>query len=114
MKYKLDAVIGFQTPGDGLTETEKALKGVIAQESVKILYSKLPTSRMKFIVAAHYELGYSQQMVADILGIKQSSLYDEIYHIRRVLKGNPYKPHKHKGTIKVEDLLSLCLLLRQP
>ena len=69
---------------------------------------------MKFIVAAHYELGYSQELVAEILDIKQPSLQDEIQHIRRVLKGDPYKPHKYKGTIKLEDLMKLCLLLKQP
>lgn len=114
MKYKASAVLGMGTPADGFTDTEKALKSVIEEESLKTLYNKLPTSRMKFVVAAHYELGYSQQIVADILGITQPSLQDEIIHIRRVLKGQPYKPHKHKGTIKLEDLMKLCLLLKQP
>ena len=114
MNYKASAVIGIGTPSDGFTEVESALKTVLEEESLRTLYAKLPTSRMKFVVAAHYELGYSQQIIADILGITQPSLQDEIKHIRRVLKGQPYKPHKHKGTIKLEDLMKLCLLLKQP
>lgn len=113
MKYK-SVGLGILTPSDGYTEEEKLLQKIITEESLKTLYNKLPTSRMKFIVAAHYELGYSQEIVAEILGIRQPSLQDEINHIRRVLRGNPYKPHKHKGTIKIEDLMKLCLLLKQP
>lgn len=113
MKYKSGG-LGILTPSDGYTEEEKLLQRIITEESLKTLYNKLPTSRMKFIVAAHYELGYSQEIVAEILGIRQPSLQDEINHIRRVLRGNPYKPHKHKGTIKIEDLMKLCLLLKQP
>lgn len=106
--------MGLGTPSDGLTDTEKALKSVIEQESLRTLYSKLPTSRMKFVVAAHYELGYSQELVADILGIKQPSLQDEIQHIRRVLSGQPYKPHKHKGYVRLEDVMKVILLLKKP
>lgn len=113
MKYE-SVGLGILTPSDGYTEEEKLLQKIITEESLKTLYNKLPTSRMKFIVAAHYELGYSQEIVAEILGIRQPSLQDEINHIRRVLRGNPYKPHKHKGTIKIEDLMKLCLLLKQP
>lgn len=113
MKYK-SAGLGILTPSDGYTEEEKLLQKIITEESLKTLYNKLPTSRMKYIVAAHYELGYSQTIVAEILGITQPSLQDELEHIRRVLKGDPYKPHKHKGTIKIEDLMKLCLLLKQP
>lgn len=114
MKYKAGSVIGIHTPIDGFTEEEKLLKRVIEEESLKTLYAKLPTSRMKFVVAAHYELGYPQELVAEILGIKQPSLQDEIQHIRRVLRGDPYKPKKKKAVVKIEDLMKLCLLLRQP
>ncbi len=114
MKYSASAAIGIGTPSDGFDDTEKTLKSVIEVESLKLLYSKLPTSRMKFVVAAHYELGYSQEIVADILGIKQPSLQDEIVHIRRVLKGQPYKPHKHKGMVKLEDVMRMISLLKLP
>lgn len=109
MKYT-----NIATPQDGYDDTEKALKVLIEEESLRHLYNKLPTSRMKFVVAAHYELGYSQQIVADILGITQPSLQDEIKHIRKVLRGDPYKPHKYKGEVKLEDLMKWIHLMKQP
>lgn len=112
MKYK-SVALGLGIPTDGLDETEKELQRIITEESLKNLYSKLPTSRMKFVVAAHYELGYSQELIAEILGIKQPSLQDEIDHIRKVLKGDPYKPRKYKGMVKVEDVMRTLMLLRQ-
>lgn len=105
--------MGIQMPSDA-DDLSKQLKSAIEEEALKTLYGKLPTSRMKFVVAAHFELGYSQELIADILGIKQPSLQDEIQHIKRVLTGKPYKPHKYKGTIKLEDLMKMCLLLKQP
>lgn len=114
MKYKFSAVIGMGTPTDGLDDTEKELQRVIQEESLKTLYAKLPTSRMKFVVAAHYDLGMSQQLVADILGITQPSLQDEINHIRRVLSGQSYKPHKHKGTVRMEDVFKALMYLKLP
>lgn len=111
MRYKA-AGLGIGTPSDGYTDEEKLLQRVITEESLKTLYGKLPTNRMKFIVAAHFELGYSQEMIAEMLGIKQPSLQDEIQHIKRVLKGNPYKPYKRKKVIKLEDLMKYCLLMK--
>jgi len=113
MKYKLGSSIGMSTPSDGLDDTEKELKRTIEVEALRTLYNKLPTNRMRFVVAAHYELGYPQEFVAEILGITQPSLQDEISHIRRVLKGDPYKPYKKKASIKVADLMQWCLLMKQ-
>ena len=113
MKYKASAAFGIGMPHDADDNT-KLLGSLITDESVRMLYNKLPTSRMKFVVAAHFELGYSQQMIADILGITQPSLQDEIKHIKRVLLGQPYKPRKHKGTIKLEELMKMMRLLAQP
>lgn len=112
MKYKPSA-LGILTPPDGLSDMEKELQKALMEESLKLLYSKLPTSRMKFVVAAHFELGYSQQLVADILGIAQPSLQDEIAHIKRVLTGKPYRPHKVKEVVTVEDILKTALYLRR-
>lgn len=102
------------TPSDGFTDIEKDLKTELENQSLLTIYAKLPTSRMKFVVAAHFELGYSQELISKMLGIKQPSLQDEIKHIRRVLKGDPYKPHKHKGTVKVSDMLAIMQLLAKP
>lgn len=112
MKYR-SAGLGLLTPSDGLLEEEKMLQRVIVEEGLKNLYAKLPTSRMKFVVAAHFELGYSQEIVADILGIKQPSLQDELDHIRKVLRGDPYKPRKKKAAVTIEDLLRTAYLLSQ-
>lgn len=112
MKYKSTA-LGMGIPSDGLDDVEKQLQRVMTEESLKLLYSKLPTSRMKFVVAAHYELGYTQQLISEILGIKQGSLVDEIYHIKRVLMGNPYKPQKKSDKVSINDLMNLALLLKQ-
>lgn len=106
--------LGVGTPDDGYSQLEKNLLSAITSEGIKGIYAKLPTSRMKFIVAAHFELGYPQEFVAEMLKIKQPSLQDEIKHIRRVLTGQPYRPHKHKGTITLEDLMKMVLLLQKP
>jgi len=109
MKYKL----GFGTPTDA-DSTTKELASVLQTEALRELYRKLPTSRMKFVVAAHYDLGYSQELVAEILGIKQPSLQDEIKHIRRVLSGQPYKPHKHKVKIEIKDIMAILAIYARP
>lgn len=115
IKYKPSAVFGLGTPSDGLTDDEKSLKSAIVVDSIKTLYGKLPTSRMKLVVAMHFELGYSQEIIAEILSIKQPSLQDEIKHIRRVLSGQPYKPYKKKGAgmVKIEDVMSYLHVLKQ-
>lgn len=105
--------MGFGEPSDGLTDDEKALRSVIEQESLKKLYRKLPTNRMRFVVCAHFELGMTQELVAEILDIKQPTLQDEIAHIKRVLLGKPYKPQRHKGTVKINDLMNYILLLKK-
>src|SRR6185312_10150621 len=111
MKYKASSAMGFGEPSDGLTDDEKALRSVIEQESLKKLYRKLPTNRMRFVVAAHFELGMTQELVAEILDIKQPSLQDEIAHIKRVLLGKPYKPQRRKATVQVKDIMNYLLLL---
>lgn len=109
MKYKI-----IQDPTDGYSEEEKILKSVIEQESLKSLYKKLPTNRMRFVVAAHFDLGMSQELIADILGIKQPSLQDEIAHIRKVLSGQSYKPYKSRGVVKIEDVMKALMYMKLP
>lgn len=76
---------------------------------------------MKFIVAAHYELGYTQEMLAEILGVTQASISLELKTIRDVFMGRsrrskhgkPYKPkdYRVRNVIKTEDLLHAFLIL---
>ena len=103
--------MGINEPPDGFSDIEKSLAFLLAENTIQSLYAKLPTPRMKFIVASHFELGYPQEDVAQMLGIKQSSLVDEINLIRRVLLGKPYKPRRTKRTIKQEELLKTLIYL---
>ncbi len=114
MKYNVTGVLGLLEPADGFTDEEKELTRLLGEATIQQMYNKLPTSRMKFIVAAHFELGYSQELLAEMLGIKQASLNEEIQLIKKVLLGRPYRPHKPKGTIKVEDVFKMMMCLKQP
>lgn len=107
MKYKLSKVLGFGEPTDGLSDLEKQLEDVISNNTVQSLYAKLPTARMKFIVAAHFELGYTQEMLAEMLKVRQATLNEEIELIKMVVLGYNYKPRKFKDKFKSEDLLAL-------
>ena len=111
MNYKTIKRVGISEPIDGFLDIEKELAFLLAENTIQSLYSKLPTPRMKFIVAAHFELGYPQEDVAQMLGVRQSSLVDEINLIRRVLLGKPYKPRKTKNVIKQEELLKTLIYL---
>lgn len=107
MKYKLAKAIGINEPPDGYTTEEVQLEMLIANNTIETLYAKLPTSRMKFIVAAHFELGYPQEVVAEILGIKQPTLFEEIELIKMVLNGYKYKPRKFRDEVTTEDVLAM-------
>lgn len=107
MKYNLARSIGLKEPPDGYTPEEVELEVLIANNTIETLYAKLPTSRMKFIVAAHFELGYPQEVVAEILGIKQPTLFEEIELIKMVLNGYKYKPRKFKDEVSTEDVLAV-------
>jgi DNA-directed RNA polymerase specialized sigma subunit len=113
MKYK-PAALGMGTPSDGLLDEEKELQTIITRESLRRLYKKLPTFKMRFIVATHFDAGMSQEDVADIMGITQASLNDVyIRAIRRVLKGQPYKPQKHRPKVDLKVAMQHLLLLSE-
>lgn len=122
MRLPTNQVLGIKTPPDGFTDMEKALIEALGDHSVESLYAKLPTSRMKFIVAAHFELGYDQEVLARILGITQEMVHWEIDLIRKVLKnepsrsrtGAPYKPRRTKEKVDVEDILAMMVILTKP
>lgn len=112
MNYKLARVVGIRRPKDGYTIEEQTLEKLLAESTIQSLYAKFPTARLKFIVAAHFELGYPQELVAEILGITQPTLVNDIALIQRILLGKPYKPRKTVAAIEVTDLLKVLLLLR--
>lgn len=112
MNYRLARVVGIQSPPDGYTVEEKEIEKLVVEETIHSLYQKLPTNRMRFIVASHFELGYPQDIVATILGITQPALVDEIALIQRILLGKPYKPKKKGKTVKLEDVMKLLMHLQ--
>ncbi len=110
MNYKTLRRVGIQVPNDATVE-ELELASVLANNTIQSLYAKLPTPRMKFIVAAHFELGHTQTEVSEMLGITQPALKDEINLIQRVLLGKPYQPRKKKATVRIEDVMKMLLYL---
>jgi hypothetical protein len=79
---------------------------------------------MKFLVAAHFELGYSQEMLAEILGISQPAVSQELRYIRDVFigrsrrskQGKPYNPQKSIKTpnLRIEDVIGAVITLTAP
>jgi hypothetical protein len=98
---------GINEPPDGFTELEKEIAKVLVSNTVSSIYNRLPTDRMKFIVASHFELGYTQDTVAEILGVTQPTLVDEINLIRRVILGRPHRPKRRKYKVTKEDVIKL-------
>lgn len=105
---------GIQTPPDGMTDVEKSLSKVLFENTVQTIYAKLPTSRMKAIVALHFELGYTQDEVAEMFGVTQPRVKVEINNIRKILAGKKFRPHRKHNTISIHELLSVCWSISQP
>lgn len=66
---------------------------------------------MKAIVALHFELGYPQELVAEMFDMKQPSLVDEIALIQRIILGKPYKPRSVKSSVRKEEIVRVMSLL---
>lgn len=90
-------------PPDGFTKEEKAIARLLTEETVDTLYSKLPNSRMKAILALHFELGYTQDVVARIFGVSQSQISLDIKNIQRILMGGDYQKHTKVVRVKIGD-----------
>lgn len=112
MNYKSLKRAGIDEPMDGFSDLEKELGVVLMNNTIHSIYSKLPTNRMKFIVAAHFELGYPQDLVAEMLDIRQPSLRDEINLIQRILLGKKYRPQKRKKAVNLEDVMKILMYLK--
>lgn len=74
-------------PNDGMTPEEEKLIGAIESITISKIYGNLPTNRMKAIVALHFECGYRQSVVAEILGVSESRISQEVRRIKDILKG---------------------------
>lgn len=72
-------------PQDGFNKMEKLL----LRQLIIQLYQILPTSDDRFIVMAIFEMGYSQDIVATILGKSQVMVSTRIKTIRTFLKNHP-------------------------
>lgn len=113
----MSKIIGFRTPSDGLTPEEKEIERLVGGQAVENLYAKLPTSRMKAIVAMHFELGYPQEVIASVFAVDQSRVAHEIRIIKKIFlnkgteKYNPYKPKKEK-LLGVDDLIRILMMLK--
>lgn len=107
MKHRVSKILEFKTPTDGLTEEEKKIEKVLGDATIQLLYSKLPTSRMKAITALHFELGYKQEVIAEMFGISQPAIVQECNIIRAILTGKKHRPHAVAMKLSVEDLLAI-------
>jgi hypothetical protein len=113
---KMAPHIGIGVPEDGFTKEEEKIAELVAENSIETLYARLPNNRLKFIVAAHYELGYPQELVAKILGITQPSLMWQINLIKRIYLGKGYNganrpKYLNKKEIKVEDMMKFLSVM---
>ena len=113
MRSQRQGLLGIKNPPDGFTDEEETIKHLLFENTVHSIYAKLPTSRMKAIVALHCELGYTQEMVAKMFSVTQEQISQEIANVRKILKGKKYRPHKRKPVIEVKDLLNICLSLQR-
>lgn len=110
-KYNFAKFLGFNEPEDGFTKVETQLRDLISNNTIQMIYAKLPTARMKFIVAMHFELGYTQEFLAEMLGVRQETLVEEIELIKMVLMGYKYTPKKFKDDVRPADVLNIMLTL---
>lgn len=75
---------------------------------------------MKAIVALHFELGYDQEVVADVFKVSQERISQEIELVRCILANrpnrskSPYKGRAPKPEISLPTLIKLCFALAQP
>ena len=121
MRAQISKIVGINTPSDGFTAEEQQLSRLIGEQAVATLYHKLPTSRMKALVAMHHELGYKQELLAEIFGVSQERINQELMLIRkyflqkpdRSVHNRPYVPREKPPTIKIADLLRVVMLFKE-
>lgn len=110
MKHPMSRIL--QVPEDGYTKEEEQLLPVWGDLTLTRIYGRLPTNRMKAIVALHFECGYTQEQVASVFGISQGRISQEIERIKDILKGGEgrdYKGNRISNPLNVEDLISFLV-----
>lgn len=95
----------IQSPSDGLSEDERKIIESLFNLTVAQLYRKLPTHRMKTILALHFEAGYDQETIAEIFDVSQEQIALEVKNIRNILKGGEYKARPKRPQVNPHDLL---------
>jgi hypothetical protein len=107
MKRELSKRLGIKIPNDEVTPEEKELVDILCNNVIEEIYCKLPTDRMKAITAMHFELGYDQETLGKMFKVKQEQIALDIRNIKKVLLGKPYRPHKRKKQLTLDQVLTL-------
>lgn len=119
---RMDRVLGIAEPPDGFTPEEKMILQLAGTKTITDIYGMLPTWQLRALVALHYELGYSQEMLSEIAGnMTQEWISMQLELVRKILMGKsdrskhgrPYQPKPKKQTPKLEDLLKLAMMLAE-
>lgn len=113
MKREFPKRLGLRIPPDGLTNEEKVIADLLCDNVVENIYEKLPTDRMKAITAMHFELGYDQETLGKIFICKQEQIALDIRNIKRVLRGEPFKPRQRRNVsaVGVPEILEMMMTL---
>lgn len=106
MKREISKRMGLRMPPDATPE-EFEFADLLPDLVFDSIYGRLPTDRMRALVAMHFELGYDQVSLAKLWGVSQPAIAYEIEIIRQILKGKKHKPQKRKKGIDTNDLLKL-------
>lgn len=69
-------------PPDGFTDAEE----IIIRSALSEIYMHVPDPMTKFIIAAHFECGYTQCEVADMLKVSQPLVVKKIKRARAILE----------------------------
>lgn len=117
MKVKMNKILGLHIPSDGLTNDEKEIAHLLSINTINNLYGKLPTSRMKAIVAMYFELGYSQEAVAEVFKVNRSRIAQEIDLIKKIFLDKPTAPYnpyrkKKKRVVTLPEVLDLLMMIQ--
>lgn len=65
-----------------------------------LIYSKIKDPKDKFIVAYHFDLGYTREDTAIALGCHYKTVWSRIEKIKKML-GDHYRPPKSKETPQI-------------
>lgn len=75
-------MISICEPSDGFTGMEK----IFLKQEVIFMYRAISDPDTRFIVMAHFELGYTQHELAQIFQISQVAISQKIKNIQKALR----------------------------